>query len=320
MAVTSGFFEAQFDINDNPDREYSAEQFGALFDGIISDGIFKNYKNAMEVNKDNIVVEQDEDGVNKYKVYIKTGRAWLDHTWTLNNSDYAVYLDAPEAVNNRIDLIVLRVNKTERSNRFVVINGRSYGGTGTATRPPITITDTVKDYVIAEVHINASPNITTDSIVISFEDRRGTAKKDANDNPIQFADVVVPTDMNYTTLMNNLNSNFTSQLSLWKAEFDEWFAGIQDSLGTLSNNQVVALTLLVTKVYENEYVAGKYPYFEEANLDLENAYGGNLYLSANDSSDPPSIEINYGYVSMKLSGANTSNEFIIHTEAIQENE
>lgn len=44
MAVTSGFFNAV-----SGDRTYSAEQFGALFNGIITDGIFHAVGEAFRV-------------------------------------------------------------------------------------------------------------------------------------------------------------------------------------------------------------------------------------------------------------------------------
>lgn len=313
MAVTSGFFEAQFDTNNIPDREYSAEQFGSLFDGIISDGVFKNYGNALEVNGNNIVVETDDEGT-RFKLYVKTGRAWLNHTWTLNNSDYAIYLDPPSPAHNRYDRIVLRVNKTERINRLVVIKGAN--DTGVPTKPSGLWTETVHDYTLADIYVEANTAVVTSSLTVT--DRRGTSAENGSDHPIPFADVIVPNSTNIDELMSNLDTQFLSKLDDWKATFDEWFKDIQNSLGTLSSSQVVTLTLLVTKVYENEYISGTYPYLDLMDPDVDGVFGGDLYLSANDTGDPPSVEINYGYVSMKLSGAATSNEFVIRSEEIIE--
>ena len=44
MAVTSGFFNSLYG-----DRKYNAEQFSAMFDNLITDGVFSNVGNAFQV-------------------------------------------------------------------------------------------------------------------------------------------------------------------------------------------------------------------------------------------------------------------------------
>jgi hypothetical protein len=110
VALTFGFYNSI-----NHDRKYDAIQVGQIFDGIIHDGVYETYKNAM------IVKESSQDN----QVIIQPGRAWFDHTWSYNDSDYAMNMPAPESFLDRIDAVVLDVNSNSnyRMNSFVVVNG-----------------------------------------------------------------------------------------------------------------------------------------------------------------------------------------------------
>ena len=85
MAVISGFFNAH-ELNNSRDRVYSADDFGAIFDGVIKDGIFKNYGDTP------FKVVPGNSAVGHLELTVKSGRAWFDRTWTLNDSDYTVEL------------------------------------------------------------------------------------------------------------------------------------------------------------------------------------------------------------------------------------
>lgn len=70
MSVSYGFYNSM-----NGDRKYDATQMSSIFDGIINDGIY-------ETIGDRFVV-RTSGGMN---VVVGTGRAWFNHTWTLNDS------------------------------------------------------------------------------------------------------------------------------------------------------------------------------------------------------------------------------------------
>lgn len=110
MALTFGFYNSI-----NHDRKYDAIQVGQIFDGLIYDGVYETYKKAM------IVKESSNDN----QVIIQPGRAWFDHTWSYNDSDYNMSMPEPESFLDRIDAVVLDVNSTSnyRRNSFLVVTG-----------------------------------------------------------------------------------------------------------------------------------------------------------------------------------------------------
>lgn len=98
MALTSGFF-----ISKDGDRKYNAEEFGSIFDGIITDGVIGSIGNKFLVTS--------EQKSNDFRVYVGTGRAWFIHTWVKNDSRYAVTISDPEVQLDRIDAVVLDINR-----------------------------------------------------------------------------------------------------------------------------------------------------------------------------------------------------------------
>ena len=110
MALTFGFYNSI-----DHDRKYDAIQFGQIFDGIIRDGVYATYENAM------IVKESSIDN----RVIVQSGRAWFNHTWSYNDSDYSIVMPDPESFLDRIDAVVLDINTTNsyRKNTFQVVTG-----------------------------------------------------------------------------------------------------------------------------------------------------------------------------------------------------
>ena len=81
MALTYGFYNAEL-VNGSYDRTYDAEDFGAMFDGLISDGVFPTYGKQFKVTK-----------YAELKVKVNTGKAWLNGTWTILDKAIAVSVD-----------------------------------------------------------------------------------------------------------------------------------------------------------------------------------------------------------------------------------
>lgn len=98
--LTYGFYNSV-----NRDRRYDAEQIGAMFDGLITDGIFANYKSALRVTA----------GSGRRELIINPGKAWFNGTWTtVDDGGHHIYLlgSAVEATY----FIYLTVNKADRVN------------------------------------------------------------------------------------------------------------------------------------------------------------------------------------------------------------
>lgn len=144
MAFSYGFYNSM-----DGDRKYNAEQVSALFDGLITDGIFATIGDAMKT-----VVGSG------MSVIVKPGRAWFNHTWSLNDSNYTITLDPADNYLSRIDAIVLEVDQSVavRANAIKVIKGAL---AGSPTRPTLTNNETLHQYPLAYVKVNVGATAIT---------------------------------------------------------------------------------------------------------------------------------------------------------------
>lgn len=98
--LTFGFYNSK-----GGDRKYDAEQIGAMFNGLITDGVFAHYKNALKV----------VPGNGRRELVISSGRAWFNGTWTeVDDKGHSIYLMG-SAVETTY-FVYLAVNKLDRKN------------------------------------------------------------------------------------------------------------------------------------------------------------------------------------------------------------
>ena len=109
MSVTYGFYNSL-----NGDRKYNAEQMSAIFDGLIIDGVFASIGGIFAVK-----------AAGGLTVNVSPGKAWFDHTWTLNDSILPLTAPEAEVLLDRIDAVILEVDQTEsvRENSIRIIKG-----------------------------------------------------------------------------------------------------------------------------------------------------------------------------------------------------
>lgn len=136
MAVTCGFFNSK-----SGDRKYDAEQVSSLFDGVIIDGVYMTVGNRFNVAAG--------DGMS---VTVDTGRAWFNHTWTLNDAKLILGIDKQVAPLHRIDSIVLKVNHAldYRVNTIEVVKGTA---AQTPSAPALNNTSETFYYKFADVYV-----------------------------------------------------------------------------------------------------------------------------------------------------------------------
>lgn len=154
MAVTYGFYDAI-----NGDRTYTAEEMGSIFDGIINNGVLPDYESALAIGASSPAA---------MSITVAPGRAWFDHTWTHNDDTITLDVARSNASYPRIDIVVVETNKSTRVNSIKVV-------TGTAASNPVAPTPestaTVKQYVLAEVRVNAGA---TSIAAANITDKRGS--------------------------------------------------------------------------------------------------------------------------------------------------
>ena len=107
MSLTYGFFNSK-----NHDRMYSADDMAGFLDGIVDDGVYAAIGDKFFVSP-----------YNGMDIQVGTGRAWFDHTWTLNTSNIILTVPDPDPIYTRIDAVVLEVNKEDRRNYIYLVEG-----------------------------------------------------------------------------------------------------------------------------------------------------------------------------------------------------
>lgn len=137
MAVTSGFFNSL-----NGDRKYNANQMGAMFEGLINDGVYLNIGETLKVTPNSGM-----------KVNVGIGRAWFQNTWLSNDSILPLTIADADLLLNRIDAVVLEFNADDsvRQNTIKVLKGDS---ASSPVRPKLIKSEKINQYPLAYVRVN----------------------------------------------------------------------------------------------------------------------------------------------------------------------
>lgn len=135
MSVSSGFFNSL-----NGDRKYNAAQMTAIFDGLIIDGVFASIGTAFAVK-----------AAGGLTVNVGVGKAWFDHTWTVNDSILPMTAPEAEVLLDRIDAVVLEVNGMEsiRENTIKFVKGNP---SSAPSRPILTNEGNVHQYPLCYIY------------------------------------------------------------------------------------------------------------------------------------------------------------------------
>lgn len=198
MALSSGFFNSI-----NGDRKYNAEEMTAIFDGLITDGVFDNVGDLFAT----------VPGTGR-QVIVKPGKAWFNSTWTINDSMLPLDLTPPDVTLKRYDAVVIEVNKTEdvRLNEIKIVTGIP---ASTPAKPVLINEEDIHQHAIA--YILVEPGITTIS-----------ASKIEN--------VVGQAECPFVTgILESVSID--SLFSQWEGMFEEWFENVQSQLeGDVATN------------------------------------------------------------------------------------
>lgn len=135
MSVSSGFFNSL-----NGDRKYNAAQMSAIFDGLIIDGVFASIGTAFAVK-----------AAGGLTVNVGVGKAWFDHTWTVNDSILPMTAPEAEVLLDRIDAVVLEVNGmgSVRENTIKFVKGNP---SSAPSRPTLTNEGNVHQYPLCYIY------------------------------------------------------------------------------------------------------------------------------------------------------------------------
>ena len=225
MSVTYGFYNSL-----NGDRKYNAEQVSSLFDGLIIDGVFASVGTAFAVKATTGIT-----------VNVGIGKAWFNHTWTLNDS--ILPLEAPEAevLLDRIDAVVLEVDATKsvRANSIKFVKGTP---SSAPSNPTLTNEGTVHQYPLCYIYrkfgssaitqaditnmvgTESTPFVTAMLQTISLDELLGQWQSELD----QFVDA---RQDEVDQWIASEESDFTEWFDQMKADFLAWYNQMKNQLG-----------------------------------------------------------------------------------------
>lgn len=249
MSVSSGFFNSL-----NGDRKYNAAQMSAIFDGLIIDGIFASIGTAFAVK-----------AAGGLTVNVGIGKAWFDHTWTVNDSILPMTAPEAEVLLDRIDAVVLEVNGMEsvRENTIKFVKGNP---SSAPSRPTLTNEGNVHQYPLCYIYrkygtavinqADITPMVGTESTpfvtgilqTISLDELLGKWQDeldrftDARSQEVD--DWIAQEESDFTTWFNKMKADLQQEqtvLDQWiaseQADFLAWYNQMKDQLsGDVAGN------------------------------------------------------------------------------------
>lgn len=234
MSVTYGFFNSV-----NHDRQYDADQWSAIFNGVINDGIFANIGEAFKVSSSSSMT-----------VSVGIGRAWFNSRWINNDAILLLTVADAESILNRIDSIIIEIN-TEADVRACSIKLLTGTPASTAVAPTLTNTETVHQYRLADISVAASVTEITNSDITNY----------AGQDSCPYITGILETVDN------------TAVVQKWESQFTAWFQTMRDQLdsdaaGHLQNeidayhidrDFTITTSWLANKAYGD---TSTYPYYQ----------------------------------------------------------
>lgn len=208
MTIKSGFFNSS-----GGDRKYDALDISSIFDGVIEDGVFATLGNAFTVTAGSGL-----------QVIVDTGKAWFNHTWTINDAALPLTIDSADVTLDRIDAVVLEVNNSDsiRANSIKIVKGSP---ASSPSKPSLTNSADVHQHALAYVRVTkGAASISAQNIEIVV----GKSETPFVTGPLSVIEI-------------------DAIFAQWEAEFDYWFDNVKTNLeGDVAANlqrQIDALKL-----------------------------------------------------------------------------
>lgn len=242
MSVTYGFYNSK-----NKDRTYDAIQMSSIFDGIIRDGILQHVGNTMMV--------KESSGMT---IHVGTGRAWFNHTWTLNDSILPLEVPESDLILKRIDAVVLEVDarESERKNSIKIVKGTP---ASVPVKPSMIKTTDRWQYPLAYIQLDPGvtairqanitntigtsecPFVTAPLEKMSVDDLLAQWRDQWEKFYSDETDYVEEANRQWQLTYSSWYNNFTTEMLQWrndtKGDFYDWISQIQDIIsGDVASN------------------------------------------------------------------------------------
>lgn len=255
--IDCGFFDA---VEISPgvfDRIYDADSWSKPYRRIVSDGIFEAPQGA--TNADFKVSSVDDEPMD---VIISHGDGIFWTKWFSLTSDQIVTIDGNTNENDRIDSILVQVDKGQRLGRVVYRTGTP---AATPVAPELSDTSTLKEWRLANIYVESFATEITDA---QITDVRGT------ETPF------------IASLVQTLSTEqlFTQWDTLYRDYFNQTKATVEAFLRDLTEDLNVSMTLqeinIVEDIEEDTYTISIHDY--DTVNDVIFVYVNGITLSSSD--------------------------------------
>lgn len=198
MAITYGFYNSM-----NGDRKYDAVQLSSIFDGVIRDGVFQSIGGYLAT----------KPGTGM-QVIVAPGKAWFDHTWTVNDADLPLDISQSDVTLSRYDAVVLETDATKsvRENSIKVIKGTPASA---PQKPALTNEGDIHQHPLAYILVPGG----------------------STEIQVQNIDIMVgKTECPFVTSILE-SVSIEALLEKWEGEFRVWFDDLQEQMsGDVATN------------------------------------------------------------------------------------
>lgn len=220
MSVTYGFYNSL-----NGDRKYNAEQISSIFDGLIVDGVFASIGTAFAVK-----------AAGALTINVGIGRAWFNHTWTLNDSILPLTAPESEVLLDRIDAVVLEVNGMEsvRENSIKIVTGTP---SSAPVRPTLENEGNVHQYPLAYIYRKFGSTVITQADITNMVGTESTPFVTGIIQTISLDELLGQWQAQLDQFVANEEADFSEWSRQKRIEFDNWKAAQQQDYENWSDTQ-----------------------------------------------------------------------------------
>lgn len=213
MSVTYGFYNSL-----NGDRKYTAEQMSSIFDGLIIDGVFASIGTAFAVKATTGIT-----------VNVGIGKAWFNHTWTLNDSILPMTAPESEVLLDRIDAIVIEVDGTEsvRQNSIKFVTGTP---SSAPVRPTLTNEGTVHQYPLCYIYRKFGSSVITQADITNMVGTEETPFVTAMLQTISLDELLGQWQSELYQFVEERKDEVDQWIANEETDFTEWFDQMKSDL------------------------------------------------------------------------------------------
>lgn len=256
MSVTYGFYNSL-----NGDRKYDAAQISSIFDGLIVDGVFASIGTAFAVK-----------AAGGLTINVGIGRAWFNHTWTLNDSILPLTAPEAEVLLDRIDAVVLEVNGMEsvRENSIKIITGTP---SSAPVRPTLENEGNVHQYPLAYIYRKFGSTVITQANITNMVGTESTPFVTGIIQTISLDELLGQWQAELDQFVENEEADFSEWSNQKRIEFDNWITEQENTFNTWATNQMSSEEEWIQSMQETFL-----SWFNSLQTELSGDVAGNLQL------------------------------------------